>query len=78
MKVHDYIVDETVPVIVYDVSIEDMEERRKKAKVYPSMKRASQMLSLSYNVIKASIKSRKRVFSPRLQKDVAIRYKTLI
>ena len=32
MKVHDYIVDESVPVIVYDVSIEDMEQRRKKAK----------------------------------------------
>lgn len=75
MKVHDYIVDESVPVIVYDVSIEDMEQRRKKAKVYPSIKRASQMLSLSYNVITASIKYRRRVYSPRLEKEVAIRYK---
>lgn len=77
MKVYDYIVDECVPVIVYDVSIVDMEERKKKAKVYSSIKKASQMLSLSYNVITASIKYRRRVYSPRLQKEVAIRYKTI-
>lgn len=75
MRVDEYIVDESVPVIVYDVTIEDMQERKKKAITYESIKRASQMLSLSYNVITASIKSRRRVYSPRLEKEVAIRYK---
>ena len=77
MKIYEYIVDESVPVIVYDVTIEDMQERRQRAVTYESIKRASQMLSLSYNVIKASIKSRRRVYSPRLEKEVAIRYKPL-
>jgi len=78
MRVHEYIVDESVPVIVYDVTIEDMQERRQRAVTYESIKRASQMLSLSYNVITASIKSRRRVYSPRLEKEVAIRYKPKI
>jgi hypothetical protein len=75
MKGYDFIIEDRIPIVVYDVSIDNMEERKKKAIEYKSMKSASQNLSLNYNVIKKSIVNRKRIYSPKLDKLIAIRYK---
>lgn len=77
MKAFDLIMGDRVPVLVYDVSIEDMSERRKSVVSYDTIKQASQYLGLSYNVIRSTISSRKRVFSPLLKKEVAIRLKPI-
>lgn len=75
MKGYDFIIEDRIPIVVYDVSIDNMEERKKKAVEYKSMKSASQNLSLNYNVIKKSIINRTRIYSPKLDKLIAIRYK---
>jgi hypothetical protein len=75
MKAFDLITGDRVPVLVYDVSIENLEDRKKAVVSYDTIKQASQALGLSYNVIKSSITSRKRVYSPMLKKDVAVRLK---
>jgi hypothetical protein len=76
MNGYQFIHEDKIPVIVYDVSIEDMEERRKKAKTYASMKKAAQALGISDNGVKYCVSKRKRIFSPHLGREVAIRLKT--
>jgi hypothetical protein len=71
---YEFIDESRVPVVVLDISIVNLEERKKKAVKYNTLKLASSKLGLSYNVIKAAIEKRKRVFSPILNKEVAIRY----
>ena len=71
---YEFIDDSRVAVIVLDISIQNLEERKKKALKYSTLKLASSKLGLGYNVIKAAIEKRKRVFSPMLQKEIAIRY----
>jgi hypothetical protein len=71
---YEFIDDSRVPVIVLDISILSLEERRKKAVKYNTLKLASSKLGLSYNVIKSAIEKRKRIFSPILNKEIAIRY----
>jgi hypothetical protein len=71
---YEFIDDSRVAVIVLDISIENLEERKKKALKYGTLKLASSKLGLGYNVIKSAIEKRKRVFSPMLQKEIAIRY----
>lgn len=75
MKAFDLITGDRVPVLVYDVTIENLEDRKKAVVSYDTIKQASQALGLSYNVIKSSITSRKRVYSPMLKKHVAVRLK---
>lgn len=71
---YEFIDESRVPVMVLDISILSLEERRRKAIKYNTLKLASSRLGLSYNVIKSAIEKRKRVFSPILNKEVAIRY----
>lgn len=75
MKGYDFIIEDRIPIVIYDVSIENLEDRRKKAIEYKSMKSASQNLSLNYTTIRRSIINRTRVYSPKLDKTIAIRYK---
>lgn len=75
MKGYDFIMEDRIPIVVYDVSIEDINERRRKAIEYKSIKSASQNLSLTYNEIRRAITRRVRVHSPKLDMIVAIRYK---
>jgi hypothetical protein len=75
MKAIDLINGDSIPVLVYDVSIENIEERKEKVKTYKTIKLASQNLGLSYNVIRSSIVNRKRVYAPMIKKEVAIRFK---
>lgn len=72
---YDFIMEDRVPVVVYDVSIVDLEERKKKAKYYETMKKTCQVLQVSQKSLHSAIKNRGRVFSPALQKEVAVRYK---
>lgn len=75
MSGYDFIIEDRVPVIVYDVSIVDLEERKRKAKTYETMKKASQCLQIGHSALSRAIRGRKRIFSPVLQKELAIRYK---
>lgn len=71
------ITSHSIPVLVYDVTIEDIEERKKAAKSYDTLKQACQYLGLSYSNIKTAISTKKRVFAPLLNKEVAIRLKPI-
>ena len=75
MSGYDFIIDDRVPVVVYDVSIVDLEERIRKAKSYETMKKTCQELHVTHKALSAAIKGRKRIYSPVLQKEVAVRYK---
>lgn len=76
MKGYDFIIEDRVPVVVYDITIESMEERKSKAKNYDSIKKACQILGVGHNAIRIAIRNRKRIFSPNLKKEVAVRYET--
>lgn len=71
---YEFIIDSRVGIIAYDVSIEDLDERKEKAVFYPTIKYAHQRLGVHYNVIKLAAEKRKRIFSPFLNKELAIRY----
>lgn len=75
MSGYDFIIEDRVPVVVYDVSITDLEERIRKAKSYETMKKTCQELQISHKTLSAAIKNRRRVYSPVLKKEVAVRYK---
>lgn len=72
---YDFIMEDRKPVIVYDVTIEDIDERRKKAVEYETMKKACNTLGIGYTAMRNAITSRKRIFSDVLNKEIAIRYK---
>jgi hypothetical protein len=74
MTVYDMITGDRVPIVVYDVTIENLEERIKKAKKYITIKKACAELGVGYNAMKTCIKNRGRIFSPLLNKEVAVRY----
>ena len=71
---YEFIEDSRVSVIVYDISISDIEERKKKAVRYATLKLAEQKLGLGYTAIKNTATKRGRIYSPTLDKEVAIRY----
>lgn len=71
---YEFIEDSRVSVIVYDVSISDIEERKKKAVKYSTLKLAEQRLGIGYTAIKNAATKRNRIYSPLLEKEVAIRY----
>ena len=76
MKGYDFIIEDRIPVVVYDTTIQSLDERKKKAKNYESIKKACQVLGVGHNAIKGAIKNRRRIFSPNLKKEVAVRYET--
>lgn len=73
---YEFIEDSRVGIIAYDISIEDLEERKDKAYKYKTMKLAEQKLGVGYNVIKNAAQKRLRIYSPFLEKELAIRYMT--
>ena len=74
MRGYDFIIEDRIPVVVYDVTIESIEERKKKAKNYISIKKACQVLGVGHHAIRIAMRDRKRIFSPNLKKEVAVRY----
>jgi hypothetical protein len=75
MSGYDFILEDRVPVIVFDVTIVDIDERKKKAVTYDTMKMASQRLQITHKAMTIAIRKRRRIYSPVLQKEIAIRYK---
>lgn len=73
-KGYSFIVDSGINVIAYDVSIEDIDERKKQATLFKTLKLAEQKLGVGQNVLKTALKNRGRVFSPLMQKEYAIRF----
>lgn len=71
---YEFIEEQRVGIIAYDVSIKDIEERKKKAIKYKTMKMAQQRLGVGGNVIKNAADKRLRIYSPNLDKELAIRY----
>ena len=71
---YEFIEDSRIGIVAYDVSIEDLDERKEKAQRFPTMKLASQRLGIGHNVIKNAAEKRLRVFSPSLNKEIAVRY----
>jgi hypothetical protein len=76
MRGYQFIIDDRVPVVVYDITIDSIEERQKKAKNYDSIKKACQVLGVGQHAIRIAMRDRKRIFSPNLKKEVAVRYET--
>ena len=75
MSGYDFIIEDRVPVVIYDVSIVDIDERRQMAKTFETMKKTCQVLQVTHKALSLAIKKRSRIFSPALQKEVAVRYK---
>ncbi len=71
---YEFIEESRIGVTAYDVSIIDIEERKKNALVFNTMKLATQRLDIGYNVLKRAAENRKRVYSPSLKKEFAIRF----
>jgi len=75
MRGYEFIIEDRRPVIVYDVTIENIDERRDKAKEYETTKKACYALGIGYNAMRSAILAKRRIFSTTLNKEVAVRYK---
>ena len=71
---YEFIEDSRIGIVAYDISIKNMNERKDKALKYKTIKLAQQRLGVGNNVIKNAAEKRLRVFSPNLNKELAIRY----
>jgi len=71
---YEFIIDSRVPIVAYDVSFDDLEERKNKAVVYDTIKLASQRLCVDSEVLKYAASHRKRIYSPAFDKEFAVRY----
>lgn len=70
-----FIDDQRVPILAYDVSIEDISERRSKVMEFKTLKIAEQKLGVGQNVLKSALRKKSRVFSTLYDKEFAIRFK---
>lgn len=71
---YEFITESRIGIIVYDVSIKDLEERKKNVIKFGTLKLASQRLGIEWKALKNSIETRSRIYAPFLNKEVAIRY----
>lgn len=72
-----FIEDQRVPILAYDVSIEDVTERKDKVMEFKTLKIAEQKLGVGQNVLKSALRKKGRVFSTLYNKEFAIRFKPL-
>lgn len=72
---HSFILDSAVNVLAYDVSIKDLELRKKAVLEFKTLKLAEQKLGVGQNVLKRALTTRARVYSPLMDKQYAIRLK---
>lgn len=72
-----FIDEQRVTILAYDVSIADIEERKKKAIEFKTLKLAEQKLGVGQHVLKSALKNRGRVYSTLFEREYAIRYKSL-
>ena len=71
---YEFIEESRVGIVAYDISIKNIDERKKKAIKYKTMKMAQQRLGVGGNVIKNAADKKLRIYSPNLDKELAIRY----
>ena len=72
---YEFIDESRVTILAYDLSIEDIQERRAKAIEFKTLKLAQQKLIIGQNVIKNAIRQKKRVYSKELDKEFALKIK---
>lgn len=70
-----FIDDQRVPILAYDVTIVDINDRRKNAIEFKTLKIAEQKLGVGQNVLKNAIRKKGRVFSTLYQREFAVRFK---
>ena len=61
-------------IALYDLSIEDIKERRKKRIEYESSKKASAKLGISENILKRACSNKDRLFIKQLNGEYAVRH----
>jgi len=61
-------------VAVYDMSLKDLAERKKKRVEYDSTRKASSKLGISENVVKRVAKNKEKIYIEKLKKTIAIRH----
>lgn len=71
---YEFIGESRVGIVAYDVSIKDLDKRKESAYKFSTIKLAEQRLGVGHNVIKNAAQKRLRVYSPFLEKELAIRY----
>jgi hypothetical protein len=74
-KGHSFITDSGVNVLAYDVSIDDLDLRKKAVLEFKTLKLAEQKLGVGQNVLKRALTTRTRVYSPLMDRQYAIRLK---
>lgn len=74
-KGHSFIIESAVNVLAYDVSIDDLELRKKNVLEFKTLKLAEQKLGIGQNVLKRALSTKTRVYSPLMNKEYAIRLK---
>lgn len=66
--------DNRFKIALYDTTIKDITKRKAKRIEFDSVKKASQKLSVSENIIKRVAKNKERIFIESLGKEFAIRH----
>lgn len=72
-----FIDEQRVSILAYDVTISNMEERRKKALVFKTLKLAEQKLGVGQHVLKTALKNKGRVYSTLMKREFALRLKPI-
>ena len=62
-------------VLAYDISIKDIEERKKKVLDFKTLKLAEQKLGVGQHILKLALKKKGRVYSTLYEKEFAVRIK---
>jgi hypothetical protein len=61
-------------IAVYDMSLKDLAERKRKRVEYDSTRKASCKLGISETVVKRIAKNREKIYIEKLKKTIAIRH----
>jgi hypothetical protein len=72
-----FIDEQRVSILAYDVSIADIDERKKKAIQFKTLKMAEQKLGVGQHLLKTALKNRGRVYSTLYEKEYAVRLKPI-
>ena len=67
-------IDNSIPVLLYDCSL-PLEERQKNKKEFSSIRKAQDFLGISRKQAVSAAHKQKRVFSPKFEREFAVRIK---
>lgn len=68
-------IDNSIPVMLYDCSL-PLEERRQNRREFSSIRKAQDFLGISRKQAVSAAHKQKRVFSPKFEREFALRVKT--